>query len=124
VQANVENGALPPCNVDEEQVQASAEVGETSTSNFITIEANLQKTIEMIMEQENVALALEPKEDEHVIGHVEIHVGDIFILTYNPLPINPLYLRGWVGFFFGKFVFAIPLIILVFKLLPYLPFPC
>jgi hypothetical protein len=28
------------------------------------------------------------------------------------------------GFFFGKFVFAIPLLILVFKLLPHLPLPC
>jgi hypothetical protein len=28
------------------------------------------------------------------------------------------------GDFFGKFVFAIPLLILVFKLKPHLPFPC
>ncbi len=98
MQANVENGALAPCNVIEEQVQAS---GETSTSNLIIIEVDLQKTIEMIMEQENVVVS-EVEEDEHVIGHVEIDVGDIFILTYNLLPIDPLYLRGWVGFFLAN----------------------
>ncbi len=32
------------------------EVGETSTPNLATIEVDLQKTIEMIAEQENVAL--------------------------------------------------------------------
>ncbi len=47
----------------------------------------------MIMEQKNVAIASELKEDEHVIGHVEIDEGDIFILTYNLLPTHPLYLK-------------------------------
>jgi hypothetical protein len=28
------------------------------------------------------------------------------------------------GFVFGKFVFAIPLVIMVLKLLPHLPSPC
>jgi len=60
----------------------------------------------MIVEQENVVLVLELKEDEHV----QIDACDIFILTYNLLPTHPFYLRGWVGFFFGKFVFAIPLL--------------
>ncbi len=46
----------------------------------------MQKIIKMIVEQENVAFVSKPKEDEHVIGHVEIDVGDIFILTYNLLP--------------------------------------
>jgi hypothetical protein len=76
------------------------------------------------MERENVTLAPKLGEDEHVIRHVEIDASDNFILTYNLLPTHPLYLRGWVGFFFGKFVFAIPLLILLFKLLPHLPFPC
>jgi hypothetical protein len=58
------------------------------------------------MEQENVVLVLKLKEDEHVIEHVEIDARDIFILTYNLLPTHPFYLRGWVGFVFGKFVFA------------------
>jgi hypothetical protein len=76
------------------------------------------------MEQKNVDFAPKPKEDEHVRGHVEIDAGQIFIITYNLLPTHPFYLRGWVGFVFGKFVFTILLIILVFKLLPHLPFPC
>ncbi len=57
---NVEDGALAQCNVNEEQVQASVEAGETSTTNLATIEIDLQNIIEMIVEQENVALALEP----------------------------------------------------------------
>jgi len=36
------------------------EVGETSTRDVVTIEVDLQKTIEMIMEKENVVLALAP----------------------------------------------------------------
>jgi hypothetical protein len=76
------------------------------------------------LEQKNVTIVRKPGEDEHVIGHVEIDVGDIFILICNLLPTHPLYLRRWVGFFFGKFVFAIPLLIMVIKLLPHLPFPC
>jgi hypothetical protein len=75
----------------------------------------------MIVEQENVE---ELEEDKHILGHVEIDVGDIFVLTYNLLPTHPLCLRGWVGFVFGKFVFVIPLLILVLELLPHLPFPC
>jgi hypothetical protein len=75
----------------------------------------------MIVEQENVVIILELK---HVIGHVEIDAGDIFILIYNLLPTHPFYLQGWVGFVFGKFVFAIPLLIKVFNFLPHFPFPC
>ncbi len=55
------------------------EVGETSTTN-LTIEVDLQKTIEMIVEQENVVIALAPQqenENEHVIGHVDIDACDI-----------------------------------------------
>jgi hypothetical protein len=78
----------------------------------------------MIVEQQNVALVLKVEEDEHILRHVEIDVGDIFILIYNLLPTHPLYLKGWVGFVFDKFVFVIPLFILVFKFLPHLPFPC
>jgi hypothetical protein len=39
-------------------MQAIIKVGETSTTNLITIEVDLQKTIEMIAEQENVTIAL------------------------------------------------------------------
>jgi hypothetical protein len=57
VHLNVEDGALVPCNVNEEQVQTNVEVGETLTINLSTIEIDLQKTIEMIMEQKYVAFA-------------------------------------------------------------------
>jgi hypothetical protein len=67
MQANVEDGALTLCNVNEEQVQMIVEVGEASTTNLATIEVDLQKTIEMIVEQENVVFASMQKEDEHVI---------------------------------------------------------
>jgi hypothetical protein len=57
MQANVEDGALALCNVNEEQVQASVEVGETCITNLATIEVDLQKIIEMIVEEKNVAFA-------------------------------------------------------------------
>ncbi len=57
---SVEDGALAPCNVDEEQVQVHLEVGETSITNFVTIEVDLQKTIETIVEHENVTFVLMP----------------------------------------------------------------
>jgi len=50
---NVEDGALALCNVNEEQVQTGVEVEETFAKDVITIEVNLQKTIEMIMEQKH-----------------------------------------------------------------------
>ncbi len=50
------------------------------------VEVDLENIIEMIVEQKNVPLASMLEEDEHVIGHVEIDVGDIFILTYNLFP--------------------------------------
>ncbi len=56
----------------------------------------------MIMEQENLVFSLELKLDEHDIGHVEIGLCDIFILTYNLLPTHPLYLKGWVGSFLAN----------------------
>ncbi len=83
VEANVEDGALALCNVNEEQVQASVEVGEASRIDLVTIEVDLQKTIDIIVEQENVVIASVLEENEHVIGHVEIDVDDIFILSYN-----------------------------------------
>ncbi len=53
MQVNVEDGALALCNVNEEQVQTGVEVEETFAKDVITIEVNLQKTIEMIMEQKH-----------------------------------------------------------------------
>jgi hypothetical protein len=96
---SVEDGALAPHNVNEDQIRASVEVGETFTIKHLIIKIDLQNIIEMKLEEENVAIVSMQKEDEHVIKHVEIDVGDIFILTYNLLPTHPLYLRGWVGFF-------------------------
>ncbi len=58
VQSSVEDGALTLCNVNEEQMQMGVEVEETSTRDVVTIEFDLQKIIEMIVEQENVAFAL------------------------------------------------------------------
>ncbi len=120
MQVNVEDGALALCNVNEEQVQVNVEVGENSIANLATIEIDLQKIIEMIVEQENVALISKPEEDEHVIGHVEIDASDILILTYNLLPTHS-FKKNFN--FFGKFVFAILLLIMVLKLLPHLPSP-
>jgi hypothetical protein len=48
----------------------NVEVRETSIANLAIIEVDLQKTIKMIMEEKNIALALVQEEDEHVIGHV------------------------------------------------------
>jgi len=78
-------------------------VGETSITNATINEVDLQKTIKMLMEQENVVLAPKLEEDEHVIRHVEIDACEIFILIYNQLPTHPLYLKGWVGFFWKNF---------------------
>ncbi len=60
VQMNVENGALALYNVNEEQMQVSVEVGETFIIDLITIKIDLQKIIDMIVEQENVVISLEP----------------------------------------------------------------
>ncbi len=48
------------CNVNEERAQMGVEVRETSIRDVVTIEVYLQKIIEMIVEQENVAFALTP----------------------------------------------------------------
>jgi hypothetical protein len=58
MQANVEDVALVPCNINEKQMQLDVEVGKTSSIDLATIEVDLQKTIEMIVEQENVTFAL------------------------------------------------------------------
>jgi hypothetical protein len=45
MQASVEDGALAQCNVNEEQVQMSVEVGETFTIDLATIEVDMQKLL-------------------------------------------------------------------------------
>jgi hypothetical protein len=72
VQANVEDGALVPCNVHEKQVQMNVEVGKTSSIDLATIEIDLQKPIQMIAKQQNVAFAFVQKENEYVIRHVDM----------------------------------------------------
>ncbi len=47
---------LVPNEIVEEQVQVGEDIGETSTINIDRIEVDLEKTILMIKEQENVIL--------------------------------------------------------------------
>ncbi len=82
-------GAVASSQMNEEQAQASVEVGETSIADVVRIEVDLHKTIEMIVEKKNVTISLVPKqnnEDEHVIKHVDMDACDILNLTYNLLP--------------------------------------
>jgi len=96
-------------------VQANVEVGETYIVDVAKIEVDLQTIIEMIVEQKIIILVSmqeQDNEDEHVITHVDIDVGEILNLI---CPTHPLYLRGSMGFFFK---FAIPSLIVVLKILP------
>ncbi len=54
MQVSVEDSPLAQCNVNEEKMQAIVEVGEIATTDLATIQVDLQKTIEMLVEQENV----------------------------------------------------------------------
>jgi hypothetical protein len=45
MQENVKDGALAPCNVNEEQMRASVEVGETSITELVIIKVDLQKLL-------------------------------------------------------------------------------
>jgi hypothetical protein len=52
MQLSVEDvGALALSEMNEEQAQASVEVGKTSIADVIMIEVDLHKTIEMIVEK-------------------------------------------------------------------------
>ncbi len=98
-----------------------------SIADVVRIEVDLHKTIEMIVEQENVTLFLvleQDNENEHVIKHVDIDASDILNLTYNLLPYTFFLFERMGGFFFCQFVIAIPSLIVVLKLLPHLPSPC
>ncbi len=48
---------VPSEIVEEEQVEASGDVGETFKRNFDQIEMDLERTILMVKEQENVVFA-------------------------------------------------------------------
>jgi len=101
VQANVEDRALVQCNVSEKQMQMIVEVRETSTIDLATIKVDMQKNIEMIVKQKNVIFVLESKEDEHVIGHVEIDLGDIFNFNLQFIAHPSSVFERMGGFFLG-----------------------
>jgi len=62
VQLSVEDvDALVLNEMNEEQAQASVEVGETSIADVIRIEVDLHKTIEMIVEEKNIIIYLMQK---------------------------------------------------------------
>jgi hypothetical protein len=72
--------------------------------NEIVEEVDLEKTISMIKEQENVihvVLVLKQENaNENVEPHAQIDGGDILHFLYcNVLPHHPLKWRGWVRFF-------------------------
>jgi hypothetical protein len=84
VETNVEDAVvLVPNGNMEEQMQLNVEVGETFATTYVTrIEIELHITINMIEEQEIVALG-----QENANGDVELHVqidagGDILNLIY------------------------------------------
>ncbi len=72
----------------EDQVQASVDVGETSTIDVRKIEVELQKLIDMIKEWE-IVVSNAMLEQNNVQPHVEIDGGDTLNFTsFNYLP-NP-----------------------------------
>jgi len=79
VQASVEN-ALAPSTINEEQVQASVDVVETSTPN-VRIEVDLVKIILNIVEQETID-STPMIEQENANEVVDIDRGDISNFTY------------------------------------------
>jgi hypothetical protein len=106
MQLNVEDvGALALSEMNEEQAQASVEVGKTSIADVIMIEVDLHKTIEMIVEKKNVILYLvqtQNNKNEHVIKHVDMNACDILNLFYNLLPYPSFILERMVGLFFWQ----------------------
>ncbi len=110
-------------------MQASEDVGETSATNVDRIEVDLEKTILMIKEHENVvhALVLEQENaNEDVELHAHIDGVDILNFTYYNLlphpsshPSSQVERMVGVQFFLVKFVIAIPSLIVVLK--PFCP---
>ncbi len=110
--------ALAPNGNIEEEMQTNVEVGEIFTIiNVSRIEVELQKTIDIIEDQEIVALG-----QENANGDVELRVqidgGDIMYLIIINCHTHPLQLRGWVGFLFVKFVITILSLLVILKPLP------
>jgi hypothetical protein len=108
--------ALAPNGNIEAEIQAKVHIKETSTTvNVNRIEVELQKTIDMIEDQEIVALGQENVNGD-VDPHAQIDRHEILYFTYyNYLPNPSSLVERMVGFSFVKFVIAIPFLIVVFK---------
>jgi len=74
---------LVPSQIVEEQVQVGEDIGETSATNVDRIKVDLEKTILMIKEQENVVHVL-VLEQENVNEDVELHahIDGVKILNF------------------------------------------
>jgi hypothetical protein len=82
----------------EERVQASVDVGETSTTYVNKIKVELQKPIDMIEEQDIMALSA-ILEQNNVQRHVEIDGGDTLNFTssnYLPHPSSQVKRMGGI----------------------------
>jgi hypothetical protein len=119
---------LVPNEIVEKQVQMGEDIGETSIINIDRIEVDLEKTILMIEEQENVILTPMSEQEnanEVVEPHANIDGGDILnIIYYNLLPHPSFQVEKMGGVFFVNFVIIIPSLIVVFKPLLHLPSLC
>jgi hypothetical protein len=80
VQTSVEN-ALAPSTINEEQVQASVDVVETSIAYVVRIEVDLVKIILNIVEQKTIDF-IPMLEQENANEVVDIDRGDILNFTY------------------------------------------
>jgi predicted nucleotidyltransferase len=82
---NVENvvPSVPNEIVEEETMEAGEHVGETSKGNVDKIEVDLERTILMIEDQENVVITIpllkQENANEDVELHAHIHGGAIAI---------------------------------------------
>jgi len=95
----------------EERVQASVDFGETSTTYVSKIEVELQKLINMIDEQEIMALSAMLEQND-VQRHVEIDGGDTLNFTSsNYLPHQSSQVKRMGGVSFVKKFATIPSLI-------------
>jgi F0F1-type ATP synthase gamma subunit len=84
-QAGVEDVVplVPNENVEEEQMEVDKNIGETFKGNVDQIEIDLERTILMIEDQENIVhvipLSKQENANEDVEPHTHIDVGDIAI---------------------------------------------
>jgi len=93
-------------------------------TNVSKIEVELQKTIDMIEEQE-IILPNAMLERKNVQPNVEIDGGDILNFTScNYLPHPSFQVEKMGGVFFVEIFVAIPSLIMVLKPLHHLPSPC